>query len=626
MLQKIRDKATGWFAYIIIILIAIPFALWGLNEYFGGAGPLVAAEVNGTEIPVRAYQQEFQQQRRQLAEMFGGRIPAGLIDDQQLRDNALQTLIRRELLAQLAQERGYGVSPRLVAEEIRAMEFFHENGQFSGEQYQRVLQNQRLSKAQFEADVRYSLLLLQVEQSLGYAAFLTSADLQEYARLREQTRRVSYHTIAAAQFAQQVQIDEAEIERHYQQHGQRFLRPERLRLAYLMLAPQDLEAHSEVTEEDLRRYYEQHTDRFGSPEERRVRHIVLSAQADDAQAQIQAIRARIVAGESFAELAAALSQDPDSAQRGGDLGFLARGDMDPALDVVSFTLPQGVISQPVQIGNTWQLIEVTEIRAPQREPLEAVRDEIISELRSRQVESRYIELTERLLTESFEQPLSLEPAADATGLEIAYTDWMTAQGGEDELATYPEIRRAAFSAEVLQYQRNSDLIDLPDGRSVVLRVHEHQPSAPRPLAEVQDEIRAQLADEKMSALAQQAADEVLQAIRAGTPVSEAFATVPGDTVYSINMRRDTPDIASTLKQRIFSLPHPETEPQSDVVTLNNGDAVVLVLEQVEDGQVDSAALARYRNQLQNVYANLEAEAVLESLEQRAKIQIYRENL
>ncbi|MCA1792003.1 MAG: SurA N-terminal domain-containing protein, partial [Thioalkalivibrio sp.] len=131
MLQSIRDKASGWLAYVIIGLIAIPFALWGLGEYLGGAGPLVAAEVNGQDIPVRIVHQETRAQREQLARMFGGEIPADVFDESAIRNAALEALIQRELLRQAAEDAGFRASGRGVIREIRGIPAFLEDGRFS---------------------------------------------------------------------------------------------------------------------------------------------------------------------------------------------------------------------------------------------------------------------------------------------------------------------------------------------------------------------------------------------------------------------------------------------------------------------------------------------------------------
>jgi peptidyl-prolyl cis-trans isomerase D len=200
MLQSIRDKATGWLAYVIIGLIAIPFALWGLGEYFGGAGPLVAAEVNGQEIPVRVVHQETRAQREQLARMFGGEIPADVFDERGIRNAALEALIQRELLRQAAEDAGFRASGRGVIREIRAIPAFLEDGRFSPDRYRTVLEAQRISPGDFERDMAQSIVLAQIQQAIEASGDPPMDKAAEFARLRNQVRVASWRIFAAADF------------------------------------------------------------------------------------------------------------------------------------------------------------------------------------------------------------------------------------------------------------------------------------------------------------------------------------------------------------------------------------------------------------------------------------------
>jgi peptidyl-prolyl cis-trans isomerase D len=633
MLQKIRDKATGWIAYAIVILISIPFALWGLNEYLGGAPARVVAEVNGVEISERAFQQEYQNQRQQLAAMFGGRIPSGLVDDSVLRENALQQLIRRELVAQAAGKKGFRISPASVASEIRAIPGFQRDGVFDPERYRQVLDAQRRSPAQFEALVAQAMLMEQFERGYQQGTFLPAPMLEDYLRLRHERRQVSLHIVPAEAFVDGIEIDEEQVARYYERHGDAFRSPERMRLAYLMLDESVLRAEVSVLEEDLRREYELRMDQYSRPEERRASHVLVRIPEDagaeavaEAQARARALAQRLAEGEDFARLAAEASDDPLAERSDGDLGYIARGDMDPNLEAVLFTLREGQTSQPIRTRLGFQLVKLTDIRPAERIPFEEVREEVEAEYRSRRIEGLQIELTERLLTESFEQPGNLEAAAQATGLEIRYTDWFTREGAAEGIAAEREVLRAAFSEEVLG-GRNSDLIDLPDGSVAVVRVHEYEPAAPRPLEEVAGEIRLQLLWEEARALAESAGAQTLERLREGMAFSEAVADLPGVGAEEKWVTRDATDVPAPVLQAVFILARPsEDAPLHGGVPVADGDYAVFSLHRWEPGEVDAAALERAAGQLAGLYGGLEFEALYRALEADAKIRIYRENL
>jgi peptidyl-prolyl cis-trans isomerase D len=633
MLQKIRDKATGWIAYAVIILISIPFALWGLNEYLGGAPDRVVAEVNGVEISQRAFQQEYQSQRQQLASMFGGRIPSGAVDDQVLRDNALQQLIRRELVTQMAEKKGFRISGQAVAAEIRRIPGFQRDGAFDPERYRQILDAQRRSPAEFESLMRQAMLMEQFESGYRQGAFLPGPMLDDYLMLRNERRQVSVHTVPAEAFVDEIQVDDTRVAQYYEENADEFRTPERIRLAYLMLDESTLRDEVSVTESDLRREYEQRMDQFTRPEERRARHILVSVPDDagpdavaEAEERARDLRRQIDEGADFAELAAEASDDPLATTGGGDLGFIARGDMDPDMEAVLFTLREGDVSQPIRTRLGFQVIKLTEIRPAERTPFAEVREEVEAEYRSRRIENLQIELTERLLTESYEQPGSLDPAAEATGLEIRHTDWFTREGASEGLAAEPEVLQVAFSDDVRD-GRNSDLIDLPDGRVVVVRIEDRQAAAPRPLEEVADEIRLRLVWEEARARGEAAGEQALERLREGVSFDEAVADLPGVGSEGLWITRESGDIPSRLLHRIFTMSRPSGDaPMYGGVSVDGGDYGIFVQHDWEAGEVDPSLRTDAAAQLAGLYGGLEFEALYQALEAEAKIQIFRDNL
>jgi peptidyl-prolyl cis-trans isomerase D len=633
MLQSIRDKASGWLAYVVIGLIAIPFALWGLGEYFGGAGPLVAAEVNGQEIPVRLVHQETRAQRDQIERMFGGQIPADLFDERAIREAALEALIERELLRQAAVDAGFRASSRGVVREIQAIPAFSDNGRFSAERYRTLLEAQRISPGDFERDVAQSIVLAQIQQAVQASGDPPPARAEEFARLRNQVRVASWRVFAAADFDRPDVVDDAAVEAFYRDNQDRFTTPERLRIAYLRLDPQALEGAVDVTEEEVREHYTLNAQRYQEPELRRVRQIQIDRDAADAESRIRELRARIEAGEDFAELAAEHSEDRLSADRGGDMGLIARGDLDTVLETVIFSLPTGLVSQPVQTRLGWHVVEVTDVEASRLQPFDEVREEVERDLRDRRAEQRQIQVLNDLLSQTFESPESLEPAAAATGLEIRTSDWFTLEQG-DGITQYRPVREAAFSTPVRRDGRNSEAVDLPDGSTVVLRVEDRQEPTVRPVEEVASEIREVLQQDAAAQAARDRGEELLEAIGGGRTVAELAEEDPEQWTLSASVNRSTGpesgvELPGTLMNRLFQLRAPgDDEIVSAGVRLDGGDFAVVVLESVRMLEPEEAAedLQRVADALQSAYSGAELRAYLAWLESQAKILRYPENL
>ncbi|MFO8152985.1 SurA N-terminal domain-containing protein [Thioalkalivibrio sp.] len=634
MLQSIRDKASGWLAYVIIGLIAIPFALWGLGEYFGGAGPLVAAEVNGQEIPVRLVHQETRAQRDQIANMFGGEIPADVFDERAIREAALEALIERELLRQAAEDAGFRASSRGVVREIQAIPAFRENGSFSPERYRTVLEAQRIAPGDFERDLAQSIVLAQIRQSVQASGDPPMTRAEEFDRLRNQVRVASWGIFAAAEFDRPEVVEDEAVEAFYRDNQERFTTPERLRIEYLRLDPAALEVAVDITEEDVREHYQLNAQRYEEPELRRVRQILIDGDGADAESRIRELRDRIEAGEDFAELAAEHSDDSLSADRGGDLGRIARGDLDRVLETVIFSLPEGLVSQPVQTGLGWHVVEVTEIEESRRQPFEEVREEVERDLRDRRAEQRQIQVLDDLLSQSFENPDSLGPASAATGLEIRTTDWFTRESGEG-VAEYRGVREAAFSPAVRRDGRNSEAVDLPDGSTVVLRLEERQEPSVRPLEEVAGEIREILQQDAAAQAARERGEEVLETLADDRRVTELAEEEPERWTLSAAVNRATgpedpeTELPGTLLNRLFQLRAPRgDEVVTDGVQLAGGDFAVLVLESVRMLEASEAVedLNRAADDLQVAYSSAELRAYLAWLESQADIRRFPENL
>ncbi|MFO8004773.1 SurA N-terminal domain-containing protein [Thioalkalivibrio sp.] len=633
MLQSIRDKASGWLAYVIIGLIAIPFALWGLGEYFGGAGPLVAAEVNGQEIPVRLVHQETRAQREQLARMFGGEIPADVFDERAIRNAALEALIQRELLRKAAEDAGLRASGSGVVREIREIPAFLEDGRFSAERYRTVLEAQRIAPGDFERDVAQSIVLAQIQQGIEASGDPPMDRAAELARLRNQVRVASWRIFAASDYDRPGVVGDDAVEAFYRDNPDRFTTAERLQVAYLRLDPEALEARIDVTEEDVREHYEVNAQRYAEPELRRVRQILIEPEAVDAEARIRALRERIDAGEDFAALAAEYSDDPLSADRGGELGQIARGDLDEILETVIFSLPAGLISQPVQTRLGWHLVEVTQVQPSRAQPFEEVREEVERDLRDRRAEQRQIQVLDDLLAQTFENPDSLVPAARATGLEIQTTDWFTREQGEG-LAGFRPIREAAFSTPVRRDGRNSEAVDLPDGSTVVLRVEQRQEPTMLPLEEVAGEIRQILQRDAAAQAAREQGEAVLQALANGQTVAELADEEPQAWARSVAVNRasgteEAVDMPGALMDHLFQMPAPRDDAvRESGVGLAGGDYAVVVLESVtmlEPSEV-VADLFEVVDDLQIAYSGAEMRAYLAWLESEAEILRYPENL
>jgi peptidyl-prolyl cis-trans isomerase D len=594
MLQTIRERAQGWIAWAIVILISIPFALWGIQSYLGTGSEPVVAEVNGVEITERELDFRYRESRARLREQLGAAFRPELFDEKTMRGQVLDQMIRENLLLQTAHDLGLRASDQELRTAIAGNPAFQADGRFDNATYERMLEVQRMSPPQYEESLRQRIVGSQISRAIVASALAIDDEVEESVRLENQQRRVSFIRLPAAGFLTEDPVPEEEIAAYYEDNRQRFQSPERIKVRYLVLDAEAMSTDQAPPEEELRERYESEQERFRKTERRDVRHILVALDADadtaaeeGAKARIEEIRERILAGEDFAALAKELSQDPGSAGQGGELGLIEPGLMDPAFDQAAFALGANELSGAVRSQFGYHLIEVTQIEAGSTKSFEEVKDQLLDEARRRGVEGVFYDWAERLANLTYESPDSLEPAAEALGLELQTSDWIGRDGGEGMLA-HPKVVAAAFSDEVLKEGNNSELIE-PERdqlQAVVVRVLEHEEAAAKPLDEVRGEIVASLRQKRAAEAAEAKASELAETLRAGTEPSVAAGEYPLTETGLIG--RSSAEVPPGVRRLAFTLPRPrEGAATFGSTALDGGDAAVVMLSDVVDGSLDA---------------------------------------
>lgn len=628
MLQSFSDRIRNsrWLGYVIVGLISIPFALWGIQSYLGGPAADAAAEVNGERIPVYQVQRVASQERQSLRQRFGGELPAGL-DERMFRERALEQLIERELLRQAAAE-DFRVTDETLRRNIHEQSMFQRDGEFDRELYQRLLSQAGLSPQQYEADVRVGYRIEQLRRGIIDSAFVLDAEARETARLMREERDLAVLVHPRSAAAETVELDEDALRKYYEEHRSAFMTPAQVKAAYLELDLQALRGQVEVTEDELRAEYRANRERYRAREERRAAHILLEVAPDAGpEAEQQALetardlRERLAEGADFAALAREYSQDPGSAEQGGRLGYITRGSMVEAFEQALYALEQkGAVSEPVRTPYGYHLIKLLDVRAGEGQSFEQVREKLARDLRTRRAERLFYDRVEVLRNTTYEQPGSLVPAAQTTGLEVRYTDWFSRRQGEG-IAAEPAVREAAFSAEVREERLNSDLIELGQRRVVVLRIDQERPARPKPFDSVREQVEARLRAERTDAILQSWAEQALARLDAGaTPAELATGPVALREPGWLSRSSDDVDVEPAVQRTAFELPAPAPGASTYAATaLEEGDHAVVVVRATRLPEVDSGAVAGARERRRQAVLSGEFSAYLGALRNDADI-------
>lgn len=643
MLYVIRERMQGWIAWAIVILLIVPFALWGIQEYFGGGGPQVVATVDGEKIHQRDYTQAvsrerdmMRQQLERMRQIFGEQYDRPIVDEE-VKKQALDKLINSEVLRQNASDSGMRISNTMVVNRIKSYEVFQENGKFSPELYKSIISRNE-GAAYFEQQTAREMLTQQLYAGLTSSVLTTQKDIDLMLRLQEQKRDLEFLTLMAADYKQESDATDEAIKTFYDGHLADFMNPEKVSVEYVELSAADLGKTVEPTEEQLQEFYKDRSSQFKVPAERRTSHILISVEEGADEAKIKAakakaddVRKQLVAGTDFAELAKKHSDDPGSSKIGGDIGFFGTGSLDPNYEKTMFALKKGELSEPVLSSFGYHIIKVTEIREEKSKSFDDVKGELAVEFKQKQANEKYFDMSDKLTTLAYEVTDTLTDAAAAAGLEIKESKLFTRSGiPSDKVFSHPKILKAAFSDEVLGQGYNSDPVELGEHHVVVLRIKEHVEKSQRLLEEAKADVKRQLMIEKAKSHVAQKGDELLKRLRAGENLEAVAKELKLSVKKEAGLKRTDRKIDSNIVKRVFQLTKPAQDKVShDKVILPSGDYVLLTVTKVTE--VDLAAMEQpkktsTKRNLANMYGETDFDTMLNSLKEKASIVIQEDNL
>lgn len=584
MLQAIRDNAQGWIAWVIVGLIIITFALFGIEQYAQGQKTIVIAEVNGEEINDRDFLIIYNRQKQRLQQQFGEMYDQ-VVKDEELREQVLDSVIQSEVMRQWAEANNMTISDAQLSATIQMAEVFKKDGQFDQETYQNILARNGLNVARFEYEQRQFLSEVQNTQ-LTQATLSASQFLKDQlVSLQFQKRDVAYLQVSKTPFIDEPAVTQSEIEAYFENEKAGFVVPEQVVVAYVELSQAEIANKVEIEAGALEAFYEDNLLQFIEPEQRQASHILIRAtsEAEFAEAKIKAAQllAELNSGTDFSALAQKESQDPGSAKSGGDLGMFQQGMMVPAFDDAVFSMQLGQISDLVKTDFGYHIIKLTDIKEKQQKGFDQVKLEVEQQYRAQEASRLYFDQLEQLNTIAYEQPDSLQGVVDTLGLEVKVSLPFSVEGGEG-IASSPKIVTAAFSDDVKQGQ-NSSAIETSDMMSVVLRIRDVIPPRQQSLEEVSQSIRQTLAVEKATEAASVLAGQLIEKLNEGEKLVDLISERVELQEPGLLMRQNN-QLLPMMTEVLFKMPKPEMGQMNyQKMQLITGDSVVMALKSVESG-------------------------------------------
>ena len=616
---------------ILLVLILPSFAFFGLQSYNKmGETSAGVAKVAGRTIQQSEFEIAQRNQAQRLQREMGAQFDPKLLDSPEAKAQILNGLIAEHVALNEVKRHSMYVGNASVQQAIAAMPgiatLFGPDGKFDVERYDLMLGAQNMTRDQFFADVRRSLLLKQVVDTVKDSVIVPKALESRLSALLRQERDVSELKIKLSDLQSRARVDPEMVQKYYDTHPKEFEIPERVKVEYVVLDSNAVAAQVSVPPEAAEEYYKQNKARYEVSEERRASHILISAPKDASAEDKQ--KARMKAEEvlnkakanpaDFAKLAKQYSQDPGSANNGGDLGYLGKGATVAPFEKALYALKQNQISDLVETDFGYHIIVLTGIKPASTRTLESVRDEIVGEIRKQLLAKKYAESAEMFSNMVYEQADSLKPVADKFALKVQVASGVTRVPAKDadpkSPLSHPKVLAAVFTDDVLKNKHNTAAIEVSPNTFVAARVIEYKPAERRPLSEVAESIKTTLTKLEAKKLTQQAGEAKLEELRKG-------GAAQGFSSPALVSRNNQANIPREALSAIFKA-DVSTLPAYIGVALTSGDYAIYRIDRVQVPKADVSQNAMLGQSLANEHGAMETGAYLESLKKAADIKIY----
>ncbi|MDB5908104.1 MAG: peptidylprolyl isomerase [Massilia sp.] len=513
---------------IFLMLLIVPsFVLVGVSSYESkGDSANAVAKVDGKNITQQEWEAAQRNQMDRYRQMMGAQFDQRMFETPEAKQAILENLVaERALTGEIARSH-LTISDITLAKTIADMDGFKKpDGSFDKERYNAALAAQGMNQAMFDARMRRDMAMQQLSGAVEATAFAPRAVATRLSDINDQEREVQELVFPAAEYLSQVKVTDEMVKAFYDKNSAMFQIPEKVKAEYVLFSQDAIDTLVSVTDAEVADFYARNKNRFTTPEQRTASHILITvkkgasaAEKAAAQTKAEAILAQVRKNPAdFAKIAKAESQDPGSAEMGGDLGVVEKGAFVKPVEDAIYQLKQGEISGLVPSEYGFHIITVTDLKPSVAKTLEQAKDEIAAELRRPKLSKKYSELAETLNNTLYEQSESLKPAADKLHLKIETIDNL-ARTPSPALAAAPynnaKFLAAIFSDDSLKNKHNTEAVQVAPNTLIAGRVVEFKPASKRPLAEVDAAIRQRVAVEEAAKLARKAGEAKLAAAKA----------------------------------------------------------------------------------------------------------------
>ncbi len=614
LLGVIRDKSQGWLAYVIVGFITVPFALFGISEYLTSSSNVMVASVGDDKILKEDFLLEFNPKQRRLQQQLAEQYTAQF--NVALKQTVINQMIDRRLLNALATELSFVTTSAELQNSIHSDTLFKTDGVFSLEKYQQLLRINGYDPVKYESVKQQELTQNQIKYNFLDSDFINPSILEKFRALNNQQRQFDYIEMNTDQYVKKIILKSTDAQDFYDQQKTTFFEPAKIKVDFIELSQAQIAKNIKIDEAELHAFYADEQARFSTEEERKAQHILV---ADETIAK--KVLALLKQDGDFAKLAQQYSQDTASKNQAGDLGFFTRGVMLPAFEKAVFGMKVGDISGLIQSEFGYHIIKLNQINAVKRKSFQSVRAELVKLYTQKLAQKAIYKLTEELTNLAYEG--SLEETSEQMDLPIQHSEFFT----KTNTSHHRLFVEAAFSKAVFDEGENSQLLELPQGKFVVLKLIQKSPQKQKTFEEVKFEIVKHLTQLSAKQFIDTLAQDLTKAL-SDKNQKTAKKLIKNNQLKWTKVgwiKRDTRSVNPQIANYVFALPKPKSaQPTYGVQSLSAQNVVLVKLSAIKVAKSDDAL--ELERLLVNVRANEVFVNILKNLRKVNKIEIFEQNL
>lgn len=519
MFEFIRNHQR-WMYAILLILIVPSFVLVGVSSYTDkGSDASTVATVDGHRITQQEWDNAQRAQIDRYRQAMGANFDQKMVDTPEAKQAVLDSLINDRVISAEIARRNLTVTDPVLAS------FYADQFKGNVDEYKATAAQLGLTTTGLDARVRRDMLVQQITGAVQASAFAPRTVATRLSDVNDQERSVQELVLPTAEYIAQVKVTDAMVKAFYDNNPKLFEVPASVKAEYVLLTPESIENQVTVSDDEVAAFYKANASRFTTPEQRTASHILISVKADAPAAERAAAKAKAEAivqelrkqPADFAKIAKAQSQDPGSAELGGDLGVVSKGSFSKPVEDAIYKLKQGEISDVVTSEFGYHIITITSLKPAVQKPLAEAKADIAAELKKQKLSKKYSELAEVFSNTLYEQSDSLKPAADKLGLKIETVDKLTrtppAALAQAPYAN-PKFVAALFADDAIKNKRNTEPVQAGPNTLIAGRVVAYTPASKRPIAEVDALIRQRVTMDEAAKLAHLAGQAKIAAAKA----------------------------------------------------------------------------------------------------------------